>query len=36
MNSTITMRRWQACVLLGLSGFALGNMLANLITALGF
>lgn len=36
MNETIIMKRWQALVLLGLSGFAIGNVLAKLTTALGF
>lgn len=36
MNHTITLKRWQAFVLLGLSGFAIGNVLAKLTTALGF
>lgn len=36
MNRTITMKSWHAFILLGLSGFAVGNMLAKLTTALGF
>jgi hypothetical protein len=36
MNHTITMKRWQAFVLLGFSGFAIGNMLAKLTNAMGF
>jgi hypothetical protein len=36
MNSTITIKRWQAFLLLGLSGFAIGNVLAKLTTAFGF
>lgn len=36
MNEIMTIKRWQAYILLGLSGFAIGNVLAKLITALGF
>lgn len=36
MNEIITMKRWQAFLLLGLSGFAIGNVLAKLTTALGY
>ena len=36
LNETIRMKRWQACVMLGLSGFAIGNILAKTTSALGF
>ncbi len=36
MNETVTVKRWHACVMLGLSGFAIGNVLAKLTTAMGF
>lgn len=36
MNETITIRRWQGALLLALSGFAIGSLLAKLINALGF
>jgi hypothetical protein len=36
MNRTITIKHWQVCILLALSGFAVGTLLAKLTTALGF
>lgn len=35
MNHTISMKFWQGCMLLGLSGYAFGNILAKLATAMG-
>ena len=36
LTETVCLKRWQAFVLLGLSGFAIGNVLAKTVTALGF
>ncbi len=36
LTETICLKRWQAYVLLGLSGFAVGNILAKTTAALGF
>jgi hypothetical protein len=36
MTRTMILKRWQALVLFGLSGFAIGNMLAKLTIAIGF
>jgi hypothetical protein len=35
LTDTISMKRWQAYVLLGMAGFAVGNVLAKTTTALG-
>ena len=36
LNEPITMKSWQAFVLLAASGFAIGTLLARTATALGF
>jgi hypothetical protein len=36
LTETICIKRWQAFVLLGASGYALGSILAKVTTALGF
>lgn len=36
LMETVCIKRWQAFVLLGASGFAVGNILAKVTTALGF
>jgi hypothetical protein len=36
MNERVIIKRWQIIVLFGLSGFAIGNMLAKLTIAIGF
>lgn len=36
LNDTICLKRWQAYVLLGTSGFAFGTILARTAEALGF
>lgn len=36
LQKTICVKQWQLFVMLGMSGFATGNILAKLTTALGF
>jgi len=36
LMETVCMKRWQVFVLLGATGFAIGNILAKASTALGF
>lgn len=36
LTDTISMKLWQAFVLLGASGFAVGTLLSKATTALGF
>lgn len=36
LTETICIKRWQAFVLLGMSGFAAGNILSKTTSALGF
>lgn len=36
LNKPICIKQWQAIVLLAMSGFAVGNVLAKVTTALGF
>ena len=36
MNQMIAIKRWHVFLMLALSGFAVGNLFAKLITALGF
>jgi len=36
LQKTICVKQWQLFVMLGMSGFAVGNILAKLTTALGF
>jgi hypothetical protein len=36
LSRTIPVKQWQLCLMLGLSGFAIGNVLAKITTALGF
>lgn len=36
LTETISIRRWQAFVLVGMSGFAVGNIIAKVTTALGW
>ena len=36
MNEIVSIKRWQVFVMLGMSGFAVGNVLAKLTTAMGF
>lgn len=36
MNKTVCLKQWQVFVMLGASGFALGNILAQLTSVLGF
>lgn len=35
MNADITIKHWQGVLLLALSGYAVGSLLARLINALG-
>ncbi len=35
INKTIAVRRWQMFVMLGASGFAVGNIIAKVANALG-
>jgi hypothetical protein len=35
LTDTICMKRWQAYVLLGMTGFAVGNILSKTASALG-
>lgn len=35
LSSAICIRYWQACVLLGLTGYAVGNIAAKITGALG-
>lgn len=35
LNDPICVRRWQACLALGMSGLAIGMLLAKLTSALG-
>ena len=35
LTETIRIKRWQAIMLLGMTGFAVGNILAKITTALG-
>jgi hypothetical protein len=35
MNKTLCVKQWQAFVMLGLSGFAIGSILARLAGAVG-
>ena len=34
-TDTISMKRWQACILLALTGFAVGTMLSRVAGAFG-
>lgn len=36
LTEAVFIKRWQAFVLLGMSGFAVGNILAKTTSALGF
>ena len=36
LSRTICVKQWQLFLMLGLSGFAIGNVLAKITTALGF
>jgi hypothetical protein len=36
LTDTISIKRWQALAMLGLSGFAVGTVLAKIAAALGF
>lgn len=36
LSDTVSMTRWQAGLLLALSGFAIGNVIAKLTTALAY
>ena len=36
LNKTVRMKQWQAFVMLAMTGFAAGTILAKLTTALGF
>jgi hypothetical protein len=36
LQKTISVKQWQLFVMLGMSGFAVGNILAKLTTAIGF
>lgn len=36
LTETICMKRWQAYVLLAMTGFAVGNILAKTATAFGY
>ncbi len=36
LQKTIRVKQWQLFVMLGMSGFAVGSILAKLTTALGF
>ncbi len=35
LTETICVKRWHAFVLLGLSGYAVGSVIANLVNAFG-
>jgi hypothetical protein len=36
LQKSVCVKQWQLFVMLGMSGFAVGNILAKLTTALGF
>jgi hypothetical protein len=36
LNQAVCVKQWQVFLMLGLSGFAIGNVLAKITTALGF
>jgi hypothetical protein len=36
LMETVCIKRWQVFILLGATGFAIGNILAKATTALGF
>lgn len=36
LRKSVCVKQWQLFVMLGMSGFATGNILAKLTTALGF
>lgn len=35
LTETISLKRWHGLVLLGMTGYAVGNIIAKVVTALG-